>query len=202
MKNLVLCGCSYLRMDSPKLYIKNMVCDRCRMVVRQEMDKLHIDYTNVELGEVSLASPPTTEELSLLARELKRNGFELIEDKGKRTISAIKTAILDYIRDTSGPRKFNFSDYLSSKLNKDYSSLSKLFSEVEGTTIEKYLILQKIERVKELLVYDEMNLSEIAHALHYSSVQHLSNQFKKITGLTPSHFKKIGDNRRKPIDLL
>jgi len=189
-------------MDGQKLYIKNMVCDRCKMVVRQELEKLQIPYASVELGEVSLTSSPVPEKLNLLATELKRNGFELIEDKGKRTISTIKTAILDYIRDDSGSRKFNFSDYLSSKLNKDYSSLSKLFSEVEGTTIEKYLILQKIERVKELLVYDEMNLSEIAHALHYSSVQHLSNQFKKITGLTPSHFKKIGDNRRKPIDLL
>ncbi|MGE0587695.1 MAG: helix-turn-helix domain-containing protein [Cyclobacteriaceae bacterium] len=189
-------------MDSQKLYIKNMVCDRCKMVVRLEMDKLQIPYGSIELGEVSLTSPNDKEKLNALALELKRNGFELIEDKGQRTISAIKIAILDYVRDSSGPRKFNFSDYLSSKLNKDYSSLSKLFSEVEGTTIEKYLILQKIERVKELLVYDEMNLSEIAHALHYSSVQHLSNQFKKITGLTPSHFKKIGDNRRKPIDLL
>ena len=179
-----------------------MVCDRCKMVVRQELGKLQIPYENVELGEVTLSNPIEARKLDELSLELKRKGFELIEDKGKRIISAIKTVIIDYIRDESGPRKFNFSDHLSSKLNKDYSSLSKLFSEVEGTTIEKYLILQKIERVKELLVYDEMNLSEIAYALHYSSVQHLSNQFKKITGLTPSHFKKIGDDRRKPLDQL
>ncbi|MGV3762241.1 helix-turn-helix domain-containing protein [Parapedobacter sp.] len=183
-----------------KLFIKNMVCNRCIMVVQGEMDKLGINATHIKLGEVSLERPLSGDETSALRNALTTVGFELIDDKKSRIIEQIKTVIIDLVHHQKSDKKYNLSDMLTNTLNHDYSYLSNLFSEVEGTTIEKYFIAQKIEKVKELLVYDELTLSEIAHRLNYSSVAYLSNQFKKVTGLTPSHFKKIKEDRRKPLD--
>ena len=180
-----------------KLYIKNMVCDRCKLVIRQELEKANIDYTSVELGEVELTGEPSPQSLSQFQKTIEPLGFELIEDKNSRTISKIKNLAIVYINQ---PQEKNFSEVLSDGLHKDYGTLSSLFSEVEGITIEKYVILQRIERVKELLVYDELTLSQIADDLGYSSINHLSLQFKKITGLSPSHFKKIKDNKRQSLD--
>jgi AraC family transcriptional regulator len=184
-----------------KLYIKNMVCDRCKMVVRDQLEKNAIAYKNIELGEVELSVIPSTEQLQQFSSDITLLGFEIIEDKTARIVSSIKNAVLEFVRDPSPKtRKLKFSSYLADKLNKEYNYISNLFSSLEGTTIEQYLINQKIEYVKELLVYDELTLSEIAHQLGYSSVQHLSNQFKKVTGLTPTHFKQLGLKKRTPLD--
>jgi AraC-like DNA-binding protein len=183
-----------------KLFIKNMVCDRCIMAVQQVMDQLELEVKNIKLGEVTLAKELTSEQKDTLDQSLTQLGFELIDDKKSRIIEKIKTVIIDMVHHQEGGSKKKLSEVLSSALHHDYNSLSNLFSEVEGTTIEKYFIAQKIEKVKELLVYDELSLSEIALSLNYSSVAYLSNQFKKVTGLTPSHFKQIGDHRRKPLD--
>ncbi len=182
------------------LFIKNMVCNRCIMAVKSELDKLEIDPTDVQLGEVTLEKELTTQEKEKLSKALVSLGFEMIDDKKSRLIEKIKNTIIDLVHHQGNETKTNLSDVLSSKLFHDYNYLSNLFSEVEGTTIEKYFIAQKIEKVKELLVYDELSLSEIAFRLNYSSVAYLSNQFKKVTGLSPSHFKKIREDRRKPLD--
>jgi AraC-like DNA-binding protein len=182
------------------LFIKNMVCNRCIMVVQNELDKLGLPVKNISLGEVILEKEPSPEEKNNLEDVLLPLGFQLIDDKKGRIIEKIKNNIIDLVHHQDNDAKTNLSDVLSSKLHHDYNYLSNLFSEVEGTTIEKYFIAQKIERVKELLVYDELSLSEIAFLLNYSSVAYLSNQFKKVTGLTPSHFKKIGMDKRKPLD--
>ena len=184
------------------LFIKNMVCNRCIMVVQNELDKLGFDVMNIKLGEVMLAKEPTPEEKSNLDKVLVPLGFEIIDDKKSRIIEQIKNIIIDLVHHQDNDSKTNLSDVLSSKLHHNYNYLSNLFSEVEGTTIEKYFIAQKIEKVKELLVYDELSLSEIAFRLNYSSVAYLSNQFKKVTGLTPSHFKQIKVDKRKPLDSL
>lgn len=181
------------------LYIKNMVCDRCRMSVQQVLDSLKIPYRRVDLGEVELANDPSEQFLDEFKDRITPLGFELIEDRNSRIISRIKSTVIDMVRGGKN-NKFKLSTHLSESLGKDYNSLSTLFSSVEGVTIEHFLILQKIEYVKELLAYDELSLSEIADKLQYSSVQHLSNQFKKVTGLTPSHFKSIGHGRRMPLD--
>ncbi|MBS1642679.1 MAG: helix-turn-helix transcriptional regulator [Bacteroidetes bacterium] len=185
-----------------KMFIKNMVCNRCIMVVQNELDKLGFDVKNIKLGEVMLAKEPTPEEKSNLDKVLVPLGFEIIDDKKSRIIEQIKNIIIDLVHHQDNDIKTNLSDVLSSRLYHDYNYLSNLFSEVEGTTIEKYFIAQKIEKVKELLVYDELSLSEIAFRLNYSSVAYLSNQFKKVTGLTPSHFKQIKADKRKPLDSL
>lgn len=182
------------------LFIKNMVCDRCIMVVKSELDKLGIHTKGVQLGEVTLENEPTSEEKEQLSQALIPLGFELIDDKKSRIIEQIKNAIIEIVHHQENEIKTNLSDFLSDKLRLDYAYLSNLFSEVEGTTIEKYFIAQKIEKVKELLVYDELSLSEIAYRLNYSSVAYLSNQFKKVTGFTPSQFKKTKENKRKPLD--
>ena len=179
-----------------------MVCNRCIMVVQNELDKLDFDVKNIKLGEVMLAKEPTPEEKSNLDKVLIPLGFEIIDDKKSRIIEQIKNIIIDLVHHQDNDIKTNLSGVLSSKLYYDYNYLSNLFSEVEGTTIEKYFIAQKIEKVKELLVYDELSLSEIAFRLNYSSVAYLSNQFKKVTGLTPSHFKQIKVDKRKPVDSL
>lgn len=184
-----------------QLYIKNMVCNRCITAVQHVLEDLHLDYTSVQLGEVHLNKTPSDEERAILQGKLQALGFEVLDDQKRRIIEKIKTAIIEqvhYGRDDD--RRYNLSALLSSKLHKDYSYLSHLFSEVEGTTIEKYLIHQKIERAKELLVYNEKTLSEIADELGYSSVAHLSSQFKNVTGLTPSHFKNLGNGHRKALD--
>jgi len=182
------------------LFIKNMVCDRCIMVVRNELDKLGLDAKNIKLGEVTLTKEITPTEKEAVVRTLEPLGFEVIDDKKGRIIEKIKNTIIDLVHRQDGEVKTNLSDVLSDKLHHDYNYLSNLFSEVEGTTIEKYFIAQKVEKVKELLVYDELSLSEIAFRLNYSSVAYLSNQFKKVTGLTPSYFKQIRDDKRKPLD--
>jgi len=183
-----------------KIYIKNMVCNRCIMVVKNELEKLGFLTLNIGLGEVELKNDLTETEKTNLDNHLKTFGFELIDDKKSRLIGQIKSFIIEIIHQNNSELKSNLSDYLSSKIHHDYTYLSNLFSEIEGTTIEKYFIAQKIEKVKELLVYDELSLSEIAYQMNYSSVGYLSNQFKKVTGLTPTHFKNIKENKRKPID--
>ena len=182
------------------LYIKNMVCDRCKMAVTRELEKQNIAFNKVELGEVTLISAIESKKLKSFEESIEALGFELIDDKKSRLIEKIKAEVINVIHKQNGKLKTTFSSYLADRIGKDYSSISSLFSEVEGTTIEQYTIHQKIERAKELLVYDELSLSQIANQLNYSSVQHLSNQFKKVTGLTPRHFKNLRDNTRKTLD--
>lgn len=181
------------------LYIKNMVCNRCILVVKQELQKMDIEVCKVSLGEVETATELIQAQISELAGKLDSLGFELLDDNKKRLIEKMKNIIINQIHHSDDETHQNFSEILSASLHKDYSYLSKLFSEVEGITIEKFIINHKIERIKELIIYDEQSLSEIAYKLNYSSVAHLSNQFKKVTGLTPSHFKKLGE-KRKPLD--
>lgn len=183
-----------------KLYVRNMVCNRCIMVVENTLKQLNIDYEKVLLGEVILNKKISEAEKNKIRESLEPLGFELIEDKSSRIIENIKAIIIDLIQNKNSELQTNLSDLLSSELKHDYSYLSNLFSDVEGITIEKYFIAQRIEKVKELLVYDELSLTEIAYKLNYSSVSYLSSQFKKVTGLTPGHFKKIGEDRRKPLD--
>ena len=180
-----------------KIYIKNMVCDRCKLAVKNELDKAGIKYQSIELGEVVLNNQPPEKSIQQFQNAIEKIGFEIIEDKNSRLISKVKSLTLEFIKKRPDS---NFSEFLTENLHKDYSSISALFSAVEGITIEKYLILQRIERVKELLVYDEQSLSQVADDLGYSSVNHLSAQFKKITGLTPSHFKKIKTVKRQSLD--
>lgn len=187
-------------MKQERIYIKNMVCDRCKMVVKSEFEKLNITPLSVDLGEVVLREPLDESQKQQLAERLDSLGFSLIDDRKKRLIEQVKTLIIQLVHYDNNRLKVNLSAYLSEKLHHDYNYISNLFSEVEGITIEKYFIAQKIERVKELLVYDELTLSEIAFQLNYSSTAHLSNQFKKVTGLTPSYFKQIQESKRKPLD--
>jgi len=170
------------------------------MIVKSELEKFGHQPLIVTLGEVLLAEEITGSEKEILNQHLKTFGFEIIDDRKSRLIGQIKSSIIEIVHQQNSELKSNLSDYLSSKLHHDYSHLSNLFSEVEGTTIEKYFIAQKIERVKELLVYDELSLSEIADQMNYSSVAYLSNQFKKVTGLTPTFFKNIKTDKRKPLD--
>jgi len=179
-----------------KLYIKNMVCIRCKMIVKQALTELDLNYVNVELGRVEIIEDISRTQKDLLKTSLNEYGLELIEDKKSILIEQIKKLIVEFVHYTDEPLRSNFSYYLSEHLDHDYTYLANLFSEVEGINIEHYIIIHKIERVKELLVYDELSLKEIAYKLQYSSVAHLSNQFKKITGLTPSHFKNLKELRR------
>lgn len=172
------------------------------MAVKDELEKLGHLPLNITLGEVQLANEMNNEEIQLFSQRMKTLGFEIIDDKKSRLITQIKSSIIEIVHNQDGDLKSNLSDYLSQKLHHDYTYLSNLFSEAEGTTIEKYFIAQKIEKVKELLVYDELSLSEIANKMNYSSVAYLSNQFKKVTGLTPTYFKNIKDKKRKPLDNL
>ena len=183
-----------------KLYIKNMVCDRCKMVVKSELEKLGLHVLSLELGEVEVENSISQKTKLEINKTLQQFGFALIDDKKSKIIEKIKTLIIELIYTKSGKLVTNFSDFLTEHLNKDYNSVSRLFSEVEGITIEKYFIAQKIERVKELLVYDELSLTEIADQLNYSSVAHLSAQFKKVTGFTPSYFKEIKEKKRSTLD--
>ncbi len=177
-----------------------MVCIRCKMVVKSELEKLGLDYTVVEIGEAEIKEDISKEKWDHLNDALKKSGLELMDDKKSILIERTKNIIIELVHYSGDQLKINLSDYLSEKLNYDYTYLANLFSEVQGTTIEKFFINHKIERVKELLVYDELNLKEIAFKLHYSSVSHLSSQFKKVTGLTPSHFKQIKQKRRTPLE--
>ena len=177
-----------------------MVCNRCILVVKSELEKVGLHAVNVSLGEVVLLEKKlTSEQTRQLKHSLSALGFELIDDRKSKLIEQMKNTIVDLVH-YSEPTEKKHSVYISEKLHHDYSYLSKLFSEVEGLTIEQYIIRQKIERVKELLVYDELSLSEIAYRLGYSSVAHLSAQFKKVTGLTPSYYKQKGFQNRIPLD--
>jgi AraC-like DNA-binding protein len=173
-----------------------MVCVRCKMVVKSELEKLGLHYTILELGEADIMEEMSSEQLDRLSLALRMTGLELMDDKKSILVEKIKTTIIELVHYTDEQIKLNLSDYLTEKLNYNYTYLANLFSEVKGTTIEKFYLTHKIEKVKELLVYDELNLTEIAYKLHYSSVAHLSNQFKKMTGLTPSHFKNLKHKRR------
>ena len=167
-----------------KLYIKNMVCPRCMKAVEQVFQSVDVKPLDIHLGEVLLKDPLTPAQLQSVDTQLRQQGFELLDDSKKQLIEKIKSIVIEHVH-YKEDEKFIFSEVLAAELHKEYSVLSKLFSETEGVTIEQYVIQQKIERVKELLVYNEMNLNEIAFKLNYSSVAHLSAQFKKITGLTP-----------------
>jgi len=182
-----------------KLYIKNMVCPRCMKAVEQVLLGVEATPLDIQLGEVVLKEPLSPAQLELVSSQLQQLGFELLDDNRKQLIEKIKSIVIEHIH-YNEDEKFVFSEVLSNKLHKEYSIISKLFSETEGITIEQYVIHQKIEKVKELLVYNEMNLNEISFKLNYSSVAHLSAQFKKITGLTPSQFKAQGIHLRKPLD--
>ena len=182
-----------------KLYIKYMVSARCKMLVKEELKKLGLHFI-VDMGVVDIMETITPEQREAIRLALHQSGLELMDDKKAVLIEKIKNVIIEMIHYTDELPKINFSDYLSEKLNYDYTYMANLFSEVQGTTIEKYIISHKIERVKELIIYDELSLTEIAWIMHYSSVAHLSNQFKKNTGLTPSHFKQLKDKRRSPIE--
>ena len=188
-------------MSSTTLHIKNMVCNRCIKAVQEEIEGLGFSIRAIELGEVVLNEEIEINNIERISEALSKNGFELINDNKGWIINRIKTLIIEYIHyDKEKPGHVNFSDFLSSELNHDYSYLSHLFSMVEGTTIEKYMILQRIEKVKELLVYDELTVNEISYKLGYSSVAHLSRKFKGVTGLPPSHYKKVREEKRKPLD--
>jgi AraC-like DNA-binding protein len=170
------------------------------MVVKEELKKLGLHFILVELGEVEIMESISAEQQNQLKEALSHSGLELIDDKRAVLIEKIKIVITEMIHYSDELPKVNYSDYISEKLNYDYTYLSNLFSEVRGITIQQYIIVHKIEREKELILYDELNLTQISYKLHYSSVAHLSNQFKKVTGLTPSHFKKLKDRRRSPIE--
>jgi AraC-like DNA-binding protein len=170
------------------------------MVVKAELTKLGLHYTTVELGEANILEKITPDQLEQFKVALLRSGLEVMDDKKSVLIEKIKNIIVELVHYSEEPLTIKFSVYLSQKLNHDYTYLANLFSEVQGTTIEQFLIAHKIERVKELLVYDQLNLTEIAYNMHYSSVAHLSAQFKKVTGLTPSHFKKLKDKRRSLLE--
>ena len=177
-----------------------MVSARCKMVVKEELKKLGLHFIVVDLGEVEIMENISPEEREQLKIAFQNDGFELMDDKRAVLIEKIKNAIVQMVHYTDDPIKINFSDYLSEKLNHDYTYLANLFSEVQGTTIEQFVINHKIERIKELFIYDELNITEIAWKMNYSSVAHLSNQFKKMTGLSPSHFKQLKVKRRSPIE--
>lgn len=177
-----------------------MVSNRCKIMVKEELKKLGLHFVVVDLGEVEIMEDITSEQRAQLQDSLLESGLELMDDKKAILIEKIKNIIIEMVHHSDEIVKTNFSDYLASKLDYDYTYLANIFSEVQGTTIAQFLILHKIERIKELIIYDELNISEIAYKMNYSSVAHLSNQFKKVTGLTPSHFKHLKNKRRSPIE--
>lgn len=183
-----------------KLYIKYMVSIRCKMMVKAELAKLGLHYVRVDLGEIEILEDLSETQREAFKMALRKSGLELMDDKKAILVEKIKNVVVEMVHYTEAPPKINFSDFLAERLHYDYTYLSNLFSEVTGTTIEHFIIAHKIERVKELIVYDELNLTEISYLLNYSSVAHLSNQFKKVTGLTPSHFKKLKRKRIKGLD--
>jgi len=177
-----------------------MVSNRCIMTVREELKKLGLHFIIIDLGEVDVMENISAEQHEQLKNALLKSGLELMDDKKAVLIEKIKSAVIEMIHYPHEKIKTNFSDYLSEKLNYNYTYLANLFSEVQGTSIEQFIIAHKVELIKELIIYDELNISEIAWKLNYSSVAHLSNQFKKVTGLSPSHFKQLKDKRRTPIE--
>lgn len=187
---------------SSMVFIKNMVCQRCVMTVENIFKSLQIPFTKVSLGEVQLEKKISGKQLESVDEELHKVGFELIDSRVNKIIEDIKQTVMEYLNLGMDSQNLKLSSFITNKISYDYSYLSDLFSSVEGKTIEQYFILQRTEKVKELLVYDQLSLTEISYQTGFSSVHHLSAQFKKITGLTPTHFKKIGDDKRKSLDKL
>ena len=183
-----------------KLFIKYMVSLRCKMMVKEELSKLGLNYVIVDLGMVEILEDITQKQREQLSRNLLKSGLELLEDKKSILIEKIKIVITEMIHYSDELPNVNYSDFISKKLDYDYTYLANIFSEVMGITIQQYIIIHKIEKVKELILYDELSLSEISYKLHYSSPAHLSNQFKKVTGLTPSFFKKMKQKRNKNLE--
>ena len=177
-----------------------MVSNRCKMAVKDALRKLQLHFVVVDLGEVDIMENINEVQRAQLKLELFNSGLELMDDKRAMLIEKIKNVIIEMVHHSEEAIKINFSDFLSEKLTHDYTYLANLFSEVQGTTIEQFIIVHKIERIKELIIYGELNITEIAWKMNYSSVAHLSNQFKKVTGLSPSHFKQMKDKRRSPIE--
>ncbi|MFD1096144.1 helix-turn-helix domain-containing protein [Salegentibacter chungangensis] len=185
-----------------KLYIKYMVSLRCKLMVKLELEKLGLHYTSIELGKIEIEENIDKALKQKLKSNLAISGLELLDDKKSILIDKIKNVIIEMIHYSEEIPNVNYSDYIAEKLNYDYTYLSNLFSEVEGITIQNFIIKHKVEKAKEFILYDELNLTEIAYRLHYSSVAHLSNQFKKVTGHTPSYFKKIGEKRKSNLENL
>ncbi len=185
-----------------KLYIKYMVSLRCKLIVKEELGKLGLRYGAIDLGMVEMPDDVSQQLREQLKVNLMKSGLELLDDKKSILIEKIKNVITEMIHYSDEMPKQNYSDYISQKLNYDYTYLSNIFSEVKGITIQQFIIINKIERVKELLLYDELNLTEISYKLHYSSVAHLSNQFKKVTGLSPSYFKQLKHKRKGNLENL
>jgi len=183
------------KIENMKLYIKNMVCSRCKMIVKAELDKIGVQYVTVELGEVNTTKKITTLQRTQLYARLQQSGLELIDDGKNDLIEQLKRAIVDLEHNSDEDLKTSFSDFISLRVNDNFISLNTLFAEIKGITIEKYIIRHKIDRIKELLVYDDLNLADIAFKMHYSNVAQLSSQFKRITGLTPSHFRQLRHTR-------
>jgi AraC-like DNA-binding protein len=177
-----------------------MVSNRCKMAVKEELKKLGLHFIVVDLGEVEIMESISTDQRAQLKASLFDSGLELMDDKRAVLIEKIKNAVIEMVHHSDEMIKVNFSDFLSQKLSHDYTYLANLFSEVQGTTIEHFIISHKIERIKELIIYGELNITEIAWKMNYSSVAHLSNQFKKVTGLSPSHFKQLKVKRRNQIE--
>jgi len=188
---------NYSRM---KLFIKYMVSNRCKITVKEVLKNLGLHFIIVDLGEIDIMEDISAEQREQLNIALLKSGLELMDDKKAILIERIKNVVVEMVHHSDENIKVNFSDYLSEKLGHDYTYLANLFSEVQGTTINQFLMLHKVERIKELIIYDELSISEIAWKMNYSSVAHLSNQFKKVTGLAPSHFKQLKNKRRKPIE--
>ncbi|MGZ0014919.1 helix-turn-helix domain-containing protein [Yeosuana sp. AK3] len=185
-----------------KLYIKYMVSLRCKLMVKQELERLGLHYTSIELGMIEILETIDEQQKMQLKLNLALSGLELLDDKKNILIDKIKNVIIEMIHYTDELPRINYSDYISDKLGYDYTYLSNMFSEVKGITIQHFIIKHKIERVKELIIYDQLNLSEISYKLHYSSVAHLSSQFKKETGHCPSYYKKLGKERRGNLENL
>ena len=185
-----------------KLYIKNMVCSRCKMVLEDQLQQLGLLPAQVKLGEITFEEQLNSQQIASIQEKIHPLGFEILDDKRQQTVMLIKSTLIDLVQQEQAYLKNTLSEYLTKKLNQEYPYLSHLFSQLESTTIEQYFIHLKIEKVKELLVYDELTLKEIAFQLHYSSVAHLSSQFKKTTGLTPTHFKQLGNQKRAFIENL
>lgn len=177
-----------------------MVSNRCKLAVKEELRKLGLHFIVVELGEIEVMEDLTQEQRGIFKASLFEYGLELMDDKRAVLIEKVKNILVEMIHHSDEIPKMNVSDVLSKKLDYNYTYLANLFSEVQGTTIEQFIILHKVERIKELIIYGELNITEIAWKMNYSSVAHLSNQFKKITGLSPTHFKQLKDKRRSPIE--
>lgn len=177
-----------------------MVSARCKMLVKEELKKLNLHFIVVDLGEIEIMETITVEQRDQLNNALKLSGLELMDDKKAVLIEKVKNIIIEMVHYSDELPSINYSDYISSKVGLDYTYLSNIFTEVKGLTIQQFIINHKVERIKELIIYDELNITEIAWKMNYSSVAHLSNQFKKITGLSPSHFKLLKDKRRIPIE--